>query len=80
MDVTFKNSAADLARLTGHLTPWLLREQLIGALNAGLSLPRVVAVHLNPAHREQVLSELDDLVAELGVDLVPAHEGMVVTP
>ncbi|MCH7605621.1 MAG: MBL fold metallo-hydrolase [Chloroflexi bacterium] len=79
VDVTFRNSAVDLARLTGHLTPWLLREQLIGALDAGLSLPRVVAVHLHPDHREQVLGELSDLAAELGVDLVTARDGMVVT-
>lgn len=78
VDVTFSSGAADLALLTGHLTPWLLREQLIAALNEGLRLPRVVAVHMNPGHREQLAGELSDLAAELGVDLAPAQDGMMV--
>ena len=61
--------------------PGMLRIKVpFGALNAGLNLPRLVAVHLNPGHQEQLLGELSDLAAELGVDLVPAHDGMVVTP
>ena len=76
VDVTFPSGSAELAKLTGHLTPWLLREQLETALRANLPLPRIVPVHLFPSHRDQVAVELSDLGAELGVDLIPAHDGM----
>ena len=77
-DVTFPSSHGDLAHLTGHLTPWILREQLVAALRDNLRLPRAVAVHLSAEHREKVEEELGDLAAELGVDLAVAHEGMAV--
>ena len=70
--------SAELAEFTGHLTPWLLREQLQTVLRADLPLPRIVPVHLYPGHRDQVAAELSDLAAELGVDLTPAHDGMTV--
>ena len=78
VDVTFPNSMYPRAKLTGHQTPWMLREQLVMALAASLEPPRIIAVHLAPNHRDQVVGELADLAAELDVDLSPAHEGMVV--
>ena len=78
VDVSFPNRMYSRAQITGHQTPWMLREQLVRALTAGLELPRLIAVHLAPDHREQIISELADLAAELNVDLVAAHEGMVV--
>lgn len=78
VDVTFPNRMYPRAQLTGHQTSWMLREQLVMALAAGLEPPRIIAVHLAPAHREEVVGELADLAAELDVDLVPAYEGMVV--
>ena len=78
VEVTFPDRLVDLARLTGHLTPSMLREQLQPALKAGLSLPRMVAVHVSPEVREELVGELAALAADLGVDLTPGHEGMVV--
>ncbi len=79
VDVTFPNRLSQRAQFTGHQTPWMLREQLVAALAANLKPPRLIAVHLAPEHREQLADELSDLAAELGVDLVPAHDGMVAT-
>lgn len=78
VDVTFPNRMFPRAQLTGHQTSWMLREQLVMALAASLEPPRIIAVHLAPAYREEVVGELADLAAELDVDLVPAYEGMVV--
>ena len=78
VDVTFPNRMYPRAQLTGHQTPWMLREQLVMALAANLEPPRMIAVHLAPEHREQVAGELADLAAELGIDLVAAKEGMIV--
>ena len=78
VDVTFPNRMYPRAQLTGHQTTWMLREQLLIALAASVEPPRLIAVHMAPDHREQVVGELADLAAELDVDLQPAHEGMVV--
>ena len=78
VDVTFPNRMYPRAQLTGHQTPWMLREQLVMALAASLEPPRIIAVHLAPDHREQVAVELADLAAELDVDVAVADEGMVV--
>ena len=59
VDVTFPDAMEAHARLTGHLTPSLLRRQLQMALenNPSLpkpSLPKIVAVHMSPAHQDQL--------------------------
>ena len=78
VDVTFPNRMYPRAQLTGHQTPWMLREQIVIALAASMEPPRLIAVHLAPDHREQVALELADLAAELGIDLAAAEEGMIV--
>ncbi|MFQ6028095.1 MAG: MBL fold metallo-hydrolase [Dehalococcoidia bacterium] len=78
VDVSFPNRLTELAQLTGHLTPSLLREQLLDALGVDLTLPRMVAVHLSPEHQEELVGELAVLAEELGIDLTPGHEGMLV--
>ena len=78
VDVTFPNRSEFLAKLTGHLTPNLLREQVAEAKEAKLSLPRMVAVHINVPNREEVIGEVRSLANELGIDLSPGAEGMVI--
>ena len=76
MDVSFPNRTAELAELTGHLSPQGLRQELLLVQARGLKLPRLVAVHLNPADREELISELGPVAAELGVDLSAGQDGM----
>lgn len=61
IECSFPDSHADLARLTRHLTPSLVVEEM-----KKLKVrPRLtLAVHIKPSSREQVLTELD----ALGVD------------
>ena len=79
VDVTFPNRLVDLARLTGHLTPGLVREQLLLALREDLALPRLVAVHFHPNYRTEVTDELGLVAQELGLDLTFAQDGMLLT-
>lgn len=79
VDVTFPNRLEERARLTGHLTPGLLRTQLIAAFEDNLRIPRIVPVHMSLVDRDEVAEELKSLAAELGVDLTPGYEGMVVS-
>ena len=79
VDVTFPNELRELADLTGHLTPGSLREQLEEALEVGIRLPRIVPVHRSLNHADQVVRELVALQSELGIDLIPGYEDMVVS-
>ena len=78
IDVTFPSRLAGLANATGHLTPNLLRDQIVEALKAKLRLPRMVAVHINVPNLEEVVQEVGSLATELGVDLSAGTDEMVV--
>ena len=78
VDVTFPSRSEFLAKLTGHLTPSLLREQVLEATKAKLSLPKMVAVHIHVPEREEVIREVKSLAGELGIDLSSGAEGMVI--
>ena len=78
-DVTFPNRLEQRAKVTGHLTPALLRHQLLEALKNNERLPRIVPVHISLVHRDEVALELKSLSSELGVDLMPGYEDMVVS-
>ena len=77
VDVTFPDAMEAHARLTGHLTPSLLRRQLQMALENNPSLPKIVAVHMSPAHQDQLERQLSALADEMGLDLTPGYEDMV---
>ncbi|MBF8299351.1 MAG: phosphodiesterase class-II:metallo-beta-lactamase-like protein [Dehalococcoidia bacterium] len=77
VDVTFPDRLKELAIITGHLTPGLLHDQLAAGLAEGLTLPKVVAVHRGLGNEAELLRELAHVKAELGVQLVPGYQGMV---
>ena len=76
VDVTFPNRLNDRARLTGHLTPGLLREGILNALRKGVSLPLIVPVHLSTQYENEVRQDLTIVEKELGISLTPAEEGI----
>ena len=78
IDITFPSRLEALAKLTGHLTPGLLREELLEVMGAKLSLPRMVAVHISVPYLEEVEQEVASLANELGIDLIPGAEDMLV--
>ena len=79
VDVTFPNRLEQRARASGHLTPGTLRSQLIEALKDNVRLPRIVPVHISLVDREEVAEDLKSVATELGVDLTPGYEDMVVS-
>ncbi len=74
VDVTFPNALEERAKLTGHLTPDLLRDRIVGLRDSGIGLPRITPMHVSMVHRDQVKQELDAVSQALGVDLRPASE------
>jgi len=67
IEASFPNSLSKLAEVSGHLTPEALRQELTKLTHTGLE---VLAVHLKPSFREQLIREL----ADLGVPRLSAME------
>lgn len=78
VDVTFPDSLGWRADVSGHLTPSLLGRQLRTALDAGIKLPKIVPVHMSLQHQDELNEELSAVATELGIDLTPGYENMMV--
>lgn len=79
VEVTSSNRFEDFARRSGHLTPSLLEEELLGFQKLKGYLPRVIAVHINPDLEPEIKKELYKLAEHLGADISLAREGLVVS-
>ncbi len=77
VESTFPNRLESLAKMTGHLTPRLLRGQLLEALRRGLKPPAIVVVHRGLGAEEELAEELGEVGSELQIDLTLGHEDMV---
>lgn len=78
IEVTFAGRMESRARLTGHLTPGLLRREIEEALREKLAIPQIIIVHRNPDHEDEIAEELETVASELGVEIVLAQKGMSV--
>lgn len=76
-ELTAPNRYEDFARQSGHLTPALLREELAAFRESNGYLPQVVLVHMNPLEEENIRAEIAAVAAELGADIRPGREGML---
>jgi ribonuclease BN (tRNA processing enzyme) len=68
----YKEEAAE-AR---HLSPSLLKEELISFREIKGYLPRVIAVHMNPALEKEIAAELATVEKELDASITMGYEGM----
>lgn len=75
-EVTFPNRMDQFASDVSHLTPALLQRDLVKLGEALGRIPRVLIVHVNPVHQEEVARELGEVATELGADITLAQEGM----
>lgn len=75
-EVTTSNKWSESALKSGHFTPNFLREELIRFRNIKGYLPRVVAVHINPADEDEIKVELENVADSLQADIQMACEGM----
>ncbi len=44
-----------------------------------VGLPRIIPVHVSLTYREEVAEDLKSVTTELGIDLTPGYEDMVVS-
>ncbi len=76
-EVTFPNAEEALARMTKHMTPKLLEDELLLLAGTG-SLPQsVLAIHMSPETEDQIREELAGVGEKLSIPITPAYEGMV---
>ena len=78
IDVKWPERMRAQAEESRHMTPGMLREELLAARQAGVALPTLLAVHRSLREEPELLRELADLQTELNVDLEPGYEDMVI--
>jgi len=76
VEVTTPSKYEEFARQAGHLTPRLLRQELVSFRELKGYLPRVVLVHMNPILEKEIAVEISDLAQSLNASITLASEGM----
>ena len=79
IDVKWPERMRAEAEGSRHMTPGMLREELLAAKEAGITLPKLLAVHRSLREEPELLRELAALQTELNVDLEPGYEDMVIS-
>jgi ribonuclease BN (tRNA processing enzyme) len=76
IDVTLPNSHEEFAKETGHLTPDLLKQELLIFREHKGYLPQIVTVHMDIGLEQQIKKELTAVAKALNVVISVAREGM----
>lgn len=76
IDVTAPNKYEKFFKEAGHLSPNLLKQELISFRKLHGYLPQVVLVHMSPFFEKEIKSEASALAEELESPITLAHEGM----
>jgi cAMP phosphodiesterase len=76
LETTSPNSATDSAIEAGHLTPELLKDELISFKQAKGYLPPIVVVHITPLYEEKIGKEIQQVSEDLDAEILLGYEGM----
>ena len=76
IEVTVPDKYEEFARKTGHLTPSLLKQELISFRELKGYLPAVVVVHMDPGLEKEVEVEIAVVAEALDNSINLAYEGM----
>ena len=79
IEVTTSNQYQDFGIEVGHLTPELLKQELICFRDVRGYLPRIVTVHMSPGLEDDIRHEITAVADELGCDISLGYEGMQLT-
>ena len=77
-EVTLPNKFESFVQDTGHLTPRLLKHELIDFKRVKGYLPPVVTIHMSPHLESEIKEEVAQVAAELAVNITVGYEGMKV--
>jgi hypothetical protein len=78
-EVTADDSYTEKFRNGPHLTPSLLKEELLLFKEKFGYIPSVYVVHMTPGLEEAITSELVELSTELSAIILPAREDLVIS-
>jgi len=78
-EVTFPNSQEEMARLSKHMTPLFLEQELTPLVGTSSAPASILAIHLNSAAEPAIREELKPVEEKLGIPITVAEEGMVLT-
>jgi len=76
VEVTAPDKYEEFAKEVGHLTPFLLKQELISFREIKHYLPEVVVVHMNPYLEKEIESEIVAVASDLNIPITLACEGM----
>lgn len=75
-EVTASDRYQDFGRETGHLTPHLLKQELVRFREIKGYLPPLVLVHMNPNLESEIATEIAAVAKYLDTSMTLAYEGM----
>jgi phosphoribosyl 1,2-cyclic phosphodiesterase len=76
IEVTASNRYTEFGRESRHLTPELLKGELVEFRHIRDYLPRIITVHMNLSLEEEIAIELKEVARQLGCDITVACEEM----
>ena len=76
VEVTYPNRLEEQAGITKHMTPAGLRSHLTEAIKAGVTVPKLVAVHISLEFQEEIEEQIASVARELSIDLTAGREEM----
>lgn len=76
IEVSAPNRYEEFARESGHLTPSLLQQELIGFRELKGYLPQVVVVHMDPGLETEIAAEIAVVAETLNNSINLAYKGM----
>ena len=78
-EVTMPNRFEFVAQASGHLTPRLLKDELLDFKSIRGYLPPVVTVHMSPQLEGEMRQEVAQVATELEAKITLGYEGMKIT-
>ena len=76
IEVTAPNRYEEFGRESGHLTPSLLKQELITFRELKGYLPQVVTVHMSPLLEKEIEAEIASVAKDLDSPITLGYEGM----
>lgn len=79
IEVSGTDGNQEFLEKVGHLSPELLKDELIQFIQTKGYLPRVVVIHIPPQLEAEIKREIKRVAGELGTRIDIAYEGMKIT-
>ena len=75
-EVTLPDRFSEIALEAGHMTPTLLKQEMLTFRKIKGYLPEIVTVHMSPELEDEIRIQIKDVAETLGTPITIAYEGM----